>query len=159
MLDGFAETVTVGVISDGAVTITDPVPDALVYVDEADQKWAVSVFGPMDNELAGTVSTASLLPLTPLGVNPAAPTLLSALSVTSPVGGGFPLPPLTVTVTVVLPVVLMLDGFGEIVTVGVMAGDMAVTVTDPVPNALGYAYEAVIKMALSVLLPTDSELA
>lgn len=34
MLDGLGETVTVGVISMGAVTVTEPIPEALVYVDE-----------------------------------------------------------------------------------------------------------------------------
>lgn len=58
--------------------------------------------------------------------------LVPLASSTEPIGVGFPLPPLTVTVTVVLSVVLMLDGFGETVTVGVICE----TVTEPVPEAL-----------------------
>ncbi len=37
MLEGLADTVTVGVINVGAVTVIEPVPDALLYVEELEE--------------------------------------------------------------------------------------------------------------------------
>ena len=44
------------------------------------------------------------------------------VKVTAPVGVGLPVPPLTVTVTIVDCAVVMLEGDGETVTAGVASG-------------------------------------
>ena len=89
----------------------------------------MSLFDPTASELAGTVNCA-LPPLSDV-----VPRLvLPQASVTEPVGVGFPARPLTVTVTVALSVVVMLDGFGVTVTVGVMSVGAAETVSEPVPD-------------------------
>jgi hypothetical protein len=59
------------------------------------------------------------------------------VSVTEPVAVGAPIPPFTATVTVVPCTVVMLDGDGVTVTVGVTF----VTVTEFVPDALLYVGE------------------
>jgi hypothetical protein len=54
--------------------------------------------------------------------------------VIEPVGIGLPLPPLTATVADSVCAVVMLDGLGVTVTVGVIFAG-AVTITEPVPVA------------------------
>lgn len=84
------------------------------------------------------------------------------VSVTSPVGMAFPVPPLTVTVTVVFPVAPMLDGFGDTTTVGETGMETADTVTEAVPEPLLRVDELLLSgvyAAVSVSEPTDNALA
>jgi hypothetical protein len=61
MLETVRVTVTVGVMSVGAVTVTEWVPEAELYVEELDESGvylAVSVFVPAASEPAGIVILA-----------------------------------------------------------------------------------------------------
>lgn len=92
---------------------------------------AASPFDPIASELAGMVNCAAP-PLSVAVPRPVPPKPLEPKSSTAPVG--VPLPPLTVTVTVVLPVTVMLNGFAETVTVGVLSDGGGVLDTLP-PHA------------------------
>jgi len=61
MLEAAGVTVTVGVTSAGAVTVTEPVPEAELYVEELEESGvylAVRVSAPMERTPAGTVTVA-----------------------------------------------------------------------------------------------------
>ena len=116
MLAGDGDTVTVGVVFAGVVTVTVFDPVAPLYVDELAESGvyvAVSVSVLAASDPAGTVIMA--LPLTRIV---AAEVYVPLLRVTDPVGVGLPLPPLTATVTVNACAVVMLVGEGVTVTVG-----------------------------------------
>src|SRR5579863_3780299 len=126
MLDGFGETVTVGVMSVGAGdTFTDPVPEALLKTEVSDDVYAAaSVSVPVASEPAGI--TICTLPPTRV----TAPELYVPLeSVTVPVG--VPLVALTLTVTVSACPAAMLGVAGVTVTTGVVFCGGGVDVEPP----------------------------
>ena len=125
-------TVTVGVVFPGVVTMTEPVPVALLYPRKLAESGAyVAVNGsvPTGNDPAGMGTvTVPLLRVPP-------PKKVPPDRLTVPVGAGLPLPPLTTTNTETPSAVVMLDGVGVTVTIGVVIV-AAVTVTEPVPVAV-----------------------
>jgi hypothetical protein len=113
----------------------------------------VSVSVPVASEPAGMLIVA--LPLVKVVDDEVYP---PPLNVTDPVGVGFPLPPLTTTVTVRACVDMMLEADGVTVTVGLVFAWVTVTAED-VPVALLYVEEleeSGVYMAVSVSGPVAS---
>jgi hypothetical protein len=129
-------TVTVGVTSAGAVTVTEPVPEAELYVEELEESGvylAVRVSVPIERTPAGTVMVAE-----PELRFAGEEVKLPLERTMEPVG--VPLEPETAMVTESVCAVVMLEAAGVTVTVGVTSAG-AVTVTEPVPEAELYVEE------------------